>query len=186
MSETEPLVKAAPSLGVFSVFLLIVCLVCDSASAEITTLKKQDHLGVGATLAAETKARVTRGDEVKIFLKAVPCYGANIDFQIVKPPQHGTLTPPEFLDDHTAVVTYRSRDGEDSMHDAFLFRAKAPGHSPSVNCSAEIDILSPPVRVSFGQKSMDFGSVRLSHKEERILLLSNEGCLLYTSDAADE
>ena len=173
--ETELLMRAAPSSGVFSVFLLIVCMVYASASAEITTLKKQDHLGVGATLAADTKASVTRGDEVKIFLQAVPCYGATIDFQIVKPPLHGTLTPPESLDDHTAVVTYRSRDEGDILHDAFLFRAKSPGHSPSVNCSAEIDILSPPVRVSFGQTSMDFGSVRLSQKVERILLLCNEG-----------
>jgi len=175
VSETEPLVTVAPSIGVFSIFLLIVTLVCAPASAEITTLKKQNHLGVGATLAADTKARVTRGDEVRILLHAVPCYGASIEFQIVKPPLHGTLTLPEALDDHTSVVTYRSRDGEDSTRDAFLFRAKAPGHSPSVNCTAEIDILSPPVRVSFAQTSMDFGSVRLAQKEERILLLSNEG-----------
>ena len=173
--ETEASMKKCPSLGTFAIVLLVAYITSESVHAEITTTTKQNHHTVNATLATDVHATVTCGNAVKIELNAVPCYGTPIAFQIIKSPEYGTVTPPERIDDHTVVVTYRSGDFGESSHDSFLFRVKAPGRPASIAYSADIKILSAPERVSLNPKVMDFGSVMLSQKKQMTLLVSNEG-----------
>ena len=173
--ETKVVMKKCPTLGTLAIILMIAGAACKSVRAEITTTTKQNHHTVDATLATDVHATVTRGDVVRIKLEAVPCYGAPIAFQIIKSPEHGTLTSPERLDDHTAVVTYASSDSGESPHDSFLFRVKAPGRPASIGYSADIEILPAPSRVALEPKVMDFGKVMLSKKQQMTLLLSNEG-----------
>ena len=172
--ETEDSMKKCPSLGTFAVVILASCAPCTSVRAEISSTTKKNQYTVDATLATDVHASVTHGDAVKIILNAVPCYGTPIDFQIIKSPDHGTISLPIRINDHTAVVTYTSSDSADFLHDAFLFRVKAPGRPASVGYSADIQVLPAPVRVDLDPKVMDFGEVMLSQKKQCTLLISNE------------
>jgi hypothetical protein len=127
------------------------------------------------TFAQDAVAKVARGGDVEITLQAIPSYGHEIVFRILRQPLHGVLSNLHTTSDHSASVTYHHDGSKTPLEDEFSFRAQARGQSVSEPSDCRITIVPPPASLVFEPPLLDFGRVMLSAKKQMTVKVINQG-----------
>ena len=121
------------------------------------------------------RTEVNRDGEVQVRLVAIPNYGNEIHFEIVIPPQHGSVDRMIRLSDHEVRVTYRHHGSKTPLEDSFTYRAKSSGRSPSVPAKVSLAIIPGLPRLKFLPSKLEFGEVPLSEHRFTNVQITNVG-----------
>lgn len=165
----------APPLHRLGITVLLTFFTFGAGNVIAEILPKKSAAILSPTLGFDARGSVGRGGNVTLRISAVPCYGSLVAFEIVKGPEHGTITSPRNDSDHSASVVYSNDPGDDAVADGFSFRCKAPGRAKSATCRVFISIVPPESRLVFDPEELDFGEVPAGESKTIDLRIENRG-----------
>ena len=125
--------------------------------------------------ALDSKAEAKRGEVSVVRIGGVPNFHNQLEFEIVKPPNHGVIKAIRPIDDHTAGVTYHHDGSRDPLSDSFAFRVKSAGRSPSAPALCTLRIIPPPASLVITPERIDFGSRVIGSVTRANIVLRNTG-----------
>ncbi len=119
-------------------------------------------------------ARVWRGGQTTIPLRAHYGGGGIISFGIVQKPEHGHLSELRLRSDNRATILYEN-DGQESVSsDGFRYTVKAGGDRTSSPAEVRITVEEPPARIMV-PGIIAFDEIMAGESKIRPLTIKNEG-----------
>lgn len=119
------------------------------------------------------EVRMDRGGQSRIDLKGVVFPGNVAEFEIVRPPSHGTLKLAGRTKD-TAVYLYR-HDGKATGSDSFRFKLKTGPTKAWGYYEARLEIVEPSSKLHVDSGELGFGDVFIGEEAHGEVNISNAG-----------
>ena len=119
-------------------------------------------------------ARVWRGGQTVIPLRAHYGGGGTVTFWIVQRPEHGKLSDLRLLGDNRATINYENDGAEAVASDGFRYVAKVDGARTSSPAEVRITVEEAPARMVVPGR-LEFGEIMAGENGTRPLPITNEG-----------
>ena len=131
----------------------------------------------------DIETSVIRGGECQLVLRGIAMPKNSVEFQVLKPPRHGTLGPPRRIDKDTVVYPYQHNGKAGVDWDRVDFKIKTgPDHAWG-RVAAKISIKEPPSRFTTEPEVLDFGQVPIGESKTLDLRIRNDGGGVLRGDA---
>lgn len=155
-----------PRLFFVAVFVAVACSV---SAAPAKKGKENDEPSIGY----DVEVRMERGATTRIDLKGIVFLGNKGEFEIVRPPEHGSLKLLGMTKD-TATYLYR-HDGKVAGTDSFRWKLRTAPENAWGYRKVHIEIIEPKARLNVDPEALDFGDVFLGDAGSRKITISNAG-----------
>lgn len=123
----------------------------------------------------DIEVNVVRGGQCELVLRGIAMPKNSVEFQVLKPPIHGTLGSPRRIDKDTVVYTYKHNGLAGADRDRGDFKIKTGRDHAWGRVAAKIWIHEPPSRFIAEPEALDFGPVPIGESKALDLRIRNDG-----------
>jgi hypothetical protein len=171
--HSENFVNSLKTSAAVRLLLFVLFLVLSAAS--LIAKPKDDPSPVSPSVGRDIEVPLVRGGSAELVLEGIAMPGQVVQFEILKPPKHGSLGPPRRISKDKIAYSYAHNGSKEVATDRVDFRLKTGTDNAWGRISAKIFIQEPASRLEVEPESLDFGGIPIGGAKSLPLRIRNAG-----------
>ena len=158
-----------------AVRLLVVFLLLVLSPAILAAKPKDDPSPVSPSVGRDIQVHLVREGSAELVLEGIAMPGQVVQFEILKPPKHGSLGPSRRVSKDKVAFPYAHDGSKGAATDRVEFRLKTGVENAWGRISAKIFLHEPASRLGVDPESLDFGAIPIGGDKTLSLRIRNAG-----------